>query len=433
MSVPKIEDTAVQTQNGEKPPVPKGTGSRFHFRNSSRDDLGARKFRALFRLSIVDFYIVFNFIWILFVILFLLSALYVLLDFMNSADKFIQLCRENNLSVWYCMAKYYFPRLLVFYDGLLCALVIFSGIITMSVLNSRLELVGLASMGISRVRTALLIFLLTLVIVAISAYCREVIVPANRAILGYTIESFFSQKGEPVEPKSDPLTSVYINGQQLDRKKRLIIKPTFSMPVRMLDQYGSDLYAESAVWMPHSLGDDLTPARPAGFLLKNVVADKCLDDQKSLFLSDEQILYTPLNNSWLKKGECFLVSGIDVGDLTISRAMQEYTTISELQRIMERMPTGMRTDAAIQIHKRLARPILDFVVFFVGFSFMLFGNARGFQVIVQAIIWCLFAWLVVNVLQALGSDGLLIPAVAAWLPLIIISAIAAYFWDSIFT
>ena len=129
-----------------------------------------------------------------------------------------------------------------------------------------------------------------------------------------------------------------------------------------------------------------------------------------------------------------MVSGIEVEDLTLNVELLEYSSISELQWIMKRMPTGPRTDASIILHKRIMRPFIDFCVIFVGVSFILANDNRLLIILLKAAIWWGGAWIIINMSSALAgeADQLLSPAMAAWVPLIAFAAIASYVWDKVY-
>ena len=406
---------------------------------SEKDNKRTETLRSVYSLlhfGRLDWYILFRFLFILLGILFLLSLVYIIMDFLNCSDVFMQKCSENKVPLWKALVGFYGPRLIVFYDQLLYVLIILSGVITFLLMIQNQEVVALACMGIRRVRAAYPIFIASIIIITLATINREIILPTQRAIVGGDINSYFNRSRGSVEKKTDPLTSVTISGESLDLEKNAIIKPIFSMPVKTLDKYGQEIKADIAYWEKEILGDDATVVHPAGFLLKNVVADKNrnLDNQPTLTIQGVQTLITPLtNSSWLHKGDCFLTSGIEIIDLTLNLEQKEFFSIRELQRVMERMSINQRTDAAIMLHKRLIRPFIDFCIIFVGLSFILTQENRALIIGSKVLVWILFCMIVTTTCSLLaGSDQLISPALAGWLPLIIFSAMAAYVWDDVF-
>ena len=404
--------------------------------NESLDDSceSARTQYSLLHPGSIDWFVLRQFLILFLGTMILISIIFIIMDYLNSADVFNQKCQQHNISLPIALYHFYMPRLLVLFDALLTACVILPSIILINQMVKHNETLALACMGIRRVRAAYMIFVASIVFIAIFALCREFVLPAQRSVIGCDINSFFDRDKARVEPKTDPLTSVYITGEALDLDHNAIIQPSFNMPVITLDKYGQTISADIAIWKEEILGDSTTPNRPAGFLLKNVVAEKCLDNQPSIDINDKTILYTPVNHDWLKKGECFLVSGIEFDDLTLNAALQEYSSISELRRIMERMPDYQIRDAAITLHKRMTRPFIDFCIIFVGLSFILANDNRLLLILLKAALWWGCSWIIINMFSALAgdSDKLISPAMAAWIPLILFSAMAAYVWDKVY-
>lgn len=396
-------------------------------------DEASRTRRSLLFPGSIDWYVLRQFLLIFFFIVIIISAFYILMDFLNSADVFVQKCKQHNIPTAVALYQYYMPRLLVLFDAILTVCVILPGIILINQMIGRNEILALSCMGIRRVRVAYMIFISAIVLIVFFTVCREFVLPDQRSVIGSDMKSFFERDKIRVESKADPMTSVYITGESLDLAHGTIIQPVLNMPM-YLNKYGQCISAEIAVWQSEQLGNGAEPTRKAGYLLKNVVAEKNMDDQSSLTINDTEILITPLNNPWLKKGECFLVSGIEIEDLTINYELQEYSSIAELRRIMERMPANQRTDAAINIHKRITRPFIDFCVIFVGLSFILANDNRFLLILIKAALWWACSWIIINMSSSLAgnADQVLTPAMAAWVPLIVFSAAAAYVWNKVF-
>ena len=406
------------------------------FLNELRDDNleSSRTLYSLLHPGRIDWYILKQFLVLFLGITLGISAIYIIMDSLNSADVFLQKSKQHDMSIAVVLFQYYMPRLLTLFDALLTAFVIIPGVILIILMIRRKETIALSCMGIRRVRAAYMIFVASLALIAFFALCREFVLPAQRSVIGCDINSFFERDKYRVEPKSDPLTSVYISGESLDLEHKTIVQPVFNMPMMTLDKYGQTITADYAEWKPEELGTSTTPTRLAGFLLKNVVADKKLDNESSLMLNGAPALITPLNNPWLKKGECFLISGVEIEDLTLNSQMMEYSSISELRRIMERMPVNQRRDAAIILHKRIAKPFVDFCVIFVGLSFILANDNRYLIIMLKTSLWWGGSSIIISMSSALASDAdqLLSPASAAWIPLIFFSAVAAYVWDRVY-
>ena len=390
------------------------------------------RWRSLF-LGKIDFYVARQFIWIFTVTFLCLGLFFVLMDFMSNCEDFFTLHEQRNLSIIWLLLLYYGPRLLEVFDSFLGFFVILSGIFTLSLLEVRLELTALTSMGISRVRAAFPIFLLAAGITAFGAYNREVLLPSFRSTLTSSPNAFLERGGEMLEKKSDPSTRIVVFGKNLDSESKTIYDPSFTLPLGSLDKYGSDLQGKVAYWLPPLESDELSVGRPAGFLIQGATVDgKSLDGLKSLYLKETPILITPPGNSWLKSGECFVVSKLTFQELNFGRNSSQYSRLSELLAMVPRVRMLHRSDLLVEIYQRLARPFVDFLCIFVGLSFILAPHSQAIAAIVKAVGWLLVVLIVLQLGKSLGGDEIIPPSVGGCFPAIFMAACCAWTWDDVF-
>ena len=388
--------------------------------------------RSLF-LGNIDFYVGRQFVWIFAVTFTCLGLFFVLMDFMGNCEDFFTLSEQRKLSIGWLLLLFYGPRLLEVFDMFLGFFVIMSGIFTLCLLETRLELTALTSMGISRVRAAFPIFILAAIITVFGAYNREVLIPKFRNTLSSVPSAFLDKDGDMLEKKSDSWTRIVVFGKKLDQEKKTIAEPSFTLPLGSLDKYGSDLQGTIAFWKPPIETDELSGRRSAGFIIQNATIDgKPLDNRKSLYLKENPILITPSGNPWLKPGECFVASRLTFQELSFGRNSPQYSQIPELLAMVPRVRALHRSDLLVEVYQRLARPFVDYLCIFVGLSFILAPHAQAIASIVKAIGWLLIVLIVIQLGKSLGGDEVIPAAAGGWIPAIFMAACCAWTWDDVF-
>jgi lipopolysaccharide export system permease protein len=151
-----------------------------------------------------------------------------------------------------------------------------------------------------------------------------------------------------------------------------------------------------------------------------------LDRQKSLFIGERPIVFTPVDVDWLKPGEVFVVSSVSFEQLAGGSSWWQYESIWGLIRGLRSPSADFGANVRVAIHSRLVQPFLDGTLLLMGLPLVL---ARGNRNIFLAIGLCSavvigFMSLVLGC-QYLGSSYLISPALAAWLPLMLSAPIAA--------
>ena len=156
---------------------------------------------------------------------------------------------------------------------------------------------------------------------------------------------------------------------------------------------------------------------PGGWLLSGVREPKYLDSKRSLWLRGQKVLITPLDApGWLKPDQCFLKSNLDFDQLADGSDFKNLASTAQLIAALRNPSLGYGADAAVAIHRRMVRPLLDITLLFLGLPLVVTRESRNVFIAIGMCIGIGTAFeLVVAGFEYWGRDC----ALAAWAPLMI--------------
>jgi lipopolysaccharide export system permease protein len=370
-------------------------------------------------MHIIDRYMLRQFLKV-FVICFLsLTGLFVVIDGFGNLEEFISYSKNSGNGLLAVMGKYYAYRTLWFFDRTSGILALIAAMFTVTWIQRHNELTALQAAGIGKGRVVKPIVIAALIVAALAVLNRETIIPAVSENLSRSAQDLGGSAGKTVQMKRDVDTDITLHGQKTFADKQRIHLPSFHLP-STLDEHGAQLAAEDAFFLP-AKGEI-----PSGYLLVDVKRPRGLDRQKSLFIGERPIVFTPVDVDWLKPGEVFVVSSVSFEQLAGGSSWWQYESIWGLIRGLRSPSADFGANVRVAIHSRLVQPFLDGTLLLMGLPLVL---ARGNRNIFLAIGLCSavvigFMSLVLGC-QYLGSSYLISPALAAWLPLMLSAPIAA--------
>jgi lipopolysaccharide export system permease protein len=155
-------------------------------------------------------------------------------------------------------------------------------------------------------------------------------------------------------------------------------------------------------------------------LFEDLESPKNLEEQPSLRLKGKAVILSPSDTPWLKAGQCFVVSGVSFEQLEGGTAWRQYSSLPELIKGVHNPSLDFGADVRVAIHSRLVQPILDVTLLLLGLPLVLSRKNRN---IFLAIGWSVLLVIgfmgMVLTCQYLGSNFLLSPSLAAWLPMML--------------
>lgn len=369
-------------------------------------------------MLIIDRYILRQFVQTFAICFCSLTGLYIVIDAFGNLEEFINYSKQHG-GLLAVMGQYYAYRALTFFDRTGGILTLISAVFTVTWLTRHNELTALEAAGLSKGRIVRPVIVAVAGIALVGFLNRELAIPAAREVLAKNAQDLAGRAARTLQPRYDNRTDISLGGKETFADEKRISKPSFLLPAG-LDDYGKQLVAKEAFYRP------ATARRPAGYLLVDVERPIDLDRQPSLSLKGRTVIYTPADTPWLQPGECFVASDVDFEQLAGGAARQLAST-AELIRSLRNPSLDLGADVRVAVHSRMVQPVLDVTLLFLGLPLVL---ARGNRNVFAAIGLCgavaLVFMVVVLGCQYLGTNYLISPALAAWLPVMIFVPWAAF-------
>ncbi len=173
------------------------------------------------------------------------------------------------------------------------------------------------------------------------------------------------RRGAVLKPRYDNKTDILIRGAHTFSGDQRIESPNFLLPPP-LSRYGRQLVAEDAFYKPARDG------HPSGYLMTQVRQPADLTEKPSLLgPAGEPVILCPMDNDWLKPGECFVISQVDFEQLTGGKGWLQYSRTSDLITGLKNESLDFGADVRVAIHARLVKPLLDVNLLFLGLPLVL--------------------------------------------------------------
>jgi len=372
-------------------------------------------------MTIIDRYLLKLFIKILAICFFSFTGLFIIIDAFGNLDEFIAYGEQQN-GILRVMCDYYGARVLSFFDRTSAVLTLVAAIFAITWMQRNNELTALMAAGINLRRVVKPLVLAVIVVSVLALANREFLIPSVRDKLSRNAQNWLGDTKQPLRPQFDHKTDILIGGQHTVVAERKIENPTF----RCFTNYGSfgrQLVAETAVFLPR------TNERPSGYLLNRVEVPEDLQLHSSSFIQTkeqrEPVIFSPSDTTWLEKDQLFVVSEVDFDHLANGSSLKQYSSSMDLMRGLRNSSLDYGADVRVTIHARFLQPLLDATLLFLGIPLVLTRENRNMFVAAGMCVSVVAVFFVVVLAcHALGASGIINPALAAWLPLIIFVPIA---------
>jgi len=369
-------------------------------------------------MTIIDRYLLRQFIKTFVVCYLSLTGLYIVFDAFTNLESFLRAAEEGG-GLFGLMAEFYGYKAVLFFDRTAGLLALVSAMFTVSWIQRHNEMTALMSAGVSRVRIAVPIMAAAVAISLMGAANRELVIPNYRNEMARTPHDLLGNKKQSLDARYDNQTDILMRGDSTYAKDKRIDKPNFLLP-RRLRRYGKQIIGEQAFYQPPE-GN-----RPGGYLFKQVSEPTEIDQRASLRLDDKPVVITPRDApEWLEPDQCFVASEVTFDQLTGGRAFREFSSTAQLIRGLANPSLDFGADVRVAIHTRLVNPLLDVTLLLLGLPLVVTGRSRNVFVAIAtcAGVVTLFMLVVIGS-QHLGTMLVISPALGAWLPLIIFAPAA---------
>ena len=374
-------------------------------------------------MNIIDRYTTRLFVKIYLIAMICMMGLWLVVDLVKNFDKLTP-PDSQTISMINVLGQYYGVRLLVLFNNLSPVIVLIAVISTISLMQSKNEIVALQSTGISPLRTTKPLIIASIIIALIAAGNREFGIPHFQSNLSRSAQNWRGTEKESIGATFDHKTDILIGGQYAVLENKTIIKPRFHLH-RRLGAFPRVIESESALYL------EATNDHPEGYLLKDVIKPVDISNMQSVKLAGIDVIITPSeakHQNWLAKTDLFVVSSLPFELLVMENTQFQYSSMNQLRNLLKNESLDYGANLRVQLHARLVEPILDVTLLLLGLPLILSRKPMKLvmSVALGSLIVAIFFGVIVTC-HALGSNSAVIsPSLAAWLPLIILSPVAYF-------
>ncbi len=371
------------------------------------------------RHLVIDRYMLWLFAKVLTISFFSLLGLYVVIDFSANYQEFSSYAKTTPGRLPAVLWDYYSPRVYWFFDVTSGLMAMVAGIFAATWIQRTNELTALMAAGISPARVIRFVWLCAIGVATMGVVNREVFLPRVREKLARNAQDWLGDSAKPCRPVWDLKTNVLISGKHTFANEKRIEAPTFSQLPKQVEAWGRQIVGENAWYQPPLDG------RPGGYLIRGVRLPENLGELDSAALDGQPILFSFKDSPWLKPGQCFLVSGVTFEQLTVGSQWQEYMSTAELISGLYNQSLDYGSYVRVTLHKRFVQPLLDMTLIFLGLPLVLMRGQRNLFYAGGYAAGLVLAFFCVTLTShSLGTNYLLSPHLAAWLPLMIFAPVA---------
>src|SRR2546423_7954447 len=198
--------------------------------------------------TIIDRYMLRQFVQVLIICLMSLIGLYIVIDAFSHLDHFIDYAGKHG-SLIKIMGEYYAYRAIAFFDRTSGVLTLIAVMFTVSWIKRHHEMTALLAAGISRTRVLRPVLMAAICVSLAAAANRELVMPNIRKHLAVDSKNIGGDEASIMQSRFDSETDILIGGEKIIPALNKILGPAFVLP-RQFNQFGKQLTAREAVYMP---------------------------------------------------------------------------------------------------------------------------------------------------------------------------------------
>ena len=373
----------------------------------------------------LDRYVLTLFLRTVFIIFCSLGGVFAVFHAFTSMDELVRQAKTGE-DFGRFLLLFFGPFLLLLFDWTAAIVAVMAMLFTVGWLRRSGELTAILSAGVSHGRLLRPILAASFALVLVQLVNRECVIPRFQDSLAMKAKDLTEDREQAVQPRYDRTTGVLLSASSLKTQSSELTRPNLTL----YDDYptfGDALRSESAVWEPGSDGPPSGHGRPSGYRLRGVERPADVDSLSSVAIGDRPVLLTRRDHPWLQPGECFVVTTIDPDLLQTKATATKMASVRELARRVRNPAVHSSTSLRVLLHERILRPPLDLILVMLALPLTVNRKGKGLFVLIGAAIGLvLLFFFVKTVAGMLGSNGyLLTPAIAAWVPLLVLGP-AAY-------
>ena len=355
-----------------------------------------------------------------YLILFLSAfGLYVVIDGFSNVDEY-QLDGRDTITLLSVMGKHYLYQSSNFFDLVGSILNNIAVMTVLALIYRSYELQPILAAGIPVFRLMVPFLYGTMLVNAGLVLNQELLFPQIAShLVGRNANE---AKGHAVEPVYDYYTHIHFDGESVFLPDRKLQSPHIVLPTPTLVEELTTLKAPEAVYF------EKTDESLGGWLLKNVTPKY---DELSLTDAGKKII-----REVKAPEDLFIVSDVSIDQLSHRSSSFKFLSTMELIRRVKNPSTAENSAKAqvLHLHGRLTRPILNLAVVFIVVPLVIRKESRNLIInLGLCALVLILAFVLVQFFLHLGQQEYLKPELAAWAPIIIIAAMAAWMSDRALT
>jgi lipopolysaccharide export system permease protein len=362
-----------------------------------------------------------------------LVGLYVVLDAFTNLDEHAQVT-DGTLDLLQHMGRYYLIRLSRFYDQLWGVISMMAAIFTVTWMQKNNELIAMLAAGISTHRAIRPVLVCAVLVSGLAVLNQECIIPQIAEELQQPPDD--DGKQEVHCYSRFDLNGIRIHGIHGFRDSQTIEPFDADLPI---SRFGTLMNLEAKEARYFSETDMSVPYRK-GWLLRSArltPAGSEPDGKLLIRLTPEDIKdFPPPRHPENAAGEAFFLR-TNVSFAIATRSLQWYmfaSTPDLIRTINEPIGRTEKTEISVYLHARVLRPFAAYTLLLLSLPLVLGGDTRnmfinlGLSLATSGIFYA-----VAFMVQYLGTNRVLSPELAAWIPLFGFGTIAVSRWDRIRT
>jgi len=365
--------------------------------------------------TILDRQLIFNYMKAYLVCLVSLLGLFIVVDLFTNLDDFTK-DSKGLVAVMQHIGVYYSYKLAQIFDRLSEATGLLAAMFTIAWIQRNNEIVPVLSAGVSMRRVVLPVLVCAVGMVGLAVANQELVLPKVDYYLLENRNDLDGSQAIQVNGAYEP-NGTHITGQIAIRKDLIVRK--FVCLIHKKNEGGrTTLQAEEAKYIPAGAGN-----RSGGWLLSNTKPAEL--EEGARINSLEMIV----------PGRYFLrTQQVDFEAVTRQKNWWRFVSTVRLRDEMSKADSSNLANIAVVFHMRLTRPLLSMILVFLGLSIILRDQNRN--VFISAGMTVLLGgvyFIVIFAAKYLGDHEILLPTLAAWMPVMIFGPLSLAMFDAMHT
>jgi lipopolysaccharide export system permease protein len=362
-----------------------------------------------------------------------LVGLYVVLDAFENLDEFAEVT-NGTLDLLKHMGWYYLIRLSRFYDQLCGVIIMMAAIFTVTWMQKNNELIAMLAAGISTQRVIRPVLVAAIIASSLAVANQEFIIPRVAEELQKTPDD--DGKRQISAHNIFDVNEIRLHGEHGHRDIKTVEPFDADLPI---SRFGTLIQLEAKEARYFAPEEVAAPYRDGWLLRATKISPVGVEPDGKLLIKltpDELKEFPPPRKPENAAGDAyFLRSNVSFADITRSRQWYQFASTTDLIRtISQPIAQSEKAEIGVFLHTRIMRPILSFTLIALSLPLVLGGDSRnmfinlGLSLATSGVFYA-----VAFVVQYLGTNRVITPIQAAWIPLFGFASVAVARWDRIRT